>query len=131
MSTIRACVLTGLLLALAAAEPAAAQVQPGSSHQERFGFCMSRGEFNCMRRVVEGDIPYAAFQDLSGRRTRVRVCVKDREGRRCWPRKRAAKAYDIIEVPILYRTTGKHLTTWRVKGKVVGRWRWRVRPEPE
>jgi hypothetical protein len=32
---------------------------------------------------------------------------------------------------VLYKNTGLQLTTWQVKGKVVGRWRWRVVPEPE
>jgi hypothetical protein len=131
MSTIRACALTGLVLSLAAAEPAAARVETGASDQPRFRACMGSGAFNCMRRVIEGDIPYATFQDRSGKRPRVRVCVRDREGRRCWPRQRPARRDGVVQIPILYRTTGKHVTTWRVKGKVVRRWHWRVKPEPE
>jgi hypothetical protein len=125
MSKITACVLTCLALSLIAASPATA----GS--QKRFRTCMSKGGFTCTKRVVEGDIPYASFKDRSGKRPRVRVCVKDREGRRCWPRRRPAKSGAILYEPILYRTTGRHVTTWRVNGNVVGRWRWKVVPEPE
>jgi hypothetical protein len=32
---------------------------------------------------------------------------------------------------VLYQNTGRQLTTWHVKGKVVGRWRWRVVLESE
>jgi hypothetical protein len=32
---------------------------------------------------------------------------------------------------IKYRTGGAHVTTWRVSGKVVARWHWRLVPEPE
>jgi hypothetical protein len=115
--------VTVLAVSLVAAQPAAAQ--------KRFRTCMSKGGFSCAKRIEEGDIPYASFKDRSGKRPRVRVCVKDREGRRCWPRRRPAKSGAILYEPILYRTTGKHVTTWRVNGKVVGRWRWRVVPESE
>jgi hypothetical protein len=122
MSKIVVCIVTALALSLVAAQPAAAH------EQKRFRTCMSKGGFTCAKRIEEGDIPYAAFKDRSGKRPRVRVCVKDREGRRCWPRRRA-KSGEILYEPILYRNTGKHVTTWRVNGKVVGRWRWRVVPE--
>jgi hypothetical protein len=124
--------VVGALAAIAAAPaPAAAGDQPSSSHDERFQFCMVESGPRCRERFVAGDLPYARFQDLSGRRTRVRVCVRDRQGRRCWRSKRPAKRYGFVTQRILYRTTGRHLTTWTVGGKVVGRWRWRVVPELE
>jgi hypothetical protein len=83
----------------------------------------------CGRRVEEGDIPYARFKDRSGRRPRVRVCVRDRGGRYCLPRRRPARRYGFLYHPVLYKNTGRQLTTWHVKGKMVGRWRWRVVPE--
>lgn len=129
MLKLRACALTAVVVSVAAAEPAAARAESDVS-QPRFRACMGGGNFDCMRRVIEGDIPYAVFRDRSGRRPWVRVCVRDREGRRCWPRQRAGKR-GFVRIPILYRTTGKHVTTWRVKGEVVRRWRWRVKPEPE
>jgi hypothetical protein len=124
MPKLRACVVTALALFVVAAQPASAEAQ------KRFRTCMSKGGFTCAKRIVEGDIPYASFKDRSGKRPWVRVCVKDREGRRCWPRRRARSGAILYE-PILYRTIGRHVTTWRVKGKVVGRWRWRVVSEPE
>jgi hypothetical protein len=59
----------------------------------------------------------------------LRVCLRDRDGRSCQPRR--ARAHALLYQPVLYRNTGPQLTTWRVRGKVVGRWRWRVVPEPE
>ena len=79
--------------------------------------------------MEEGDIPYASFKDRRGRRPQVRVCVRDRDGRYCLPRQRPARRYGVLIQPVLYKNTGPQLTTWRVKGKVVGRWRWRVVPE--
>jgi hypothetical protein len=81
--------------------------------------------------MEEGDIPYASFKDRSGRRPLVRVCVRDRDGRYCLPRQRPARRYGLLYQPVLYKNTGPQLATWRVKGKVVGRWRWRVVPESE
>jgi hypothetical protein len=118
-------VLTVLAVSIAVAQPAAAEAQ------KRFRTCMSKGGFTCAKHIEEGDIPYASFKDRRGKRPWVRVCVKDREGRRCWPRRRAPKGGKILYEPILYRTIGRHVTTWRVKGKVVGLWRWRVVSEPE
>ena len=61
----------------------------------------------------------------------MRVCVRDRDGRYCLPRRRPARRYGVLYQPVLYKNTGRQLTTWRVNGKIVGRWRWRVVPEPE
>jgi hypothetical protein len=97
---------------------------------ERYQTCMRVGSA-CGRRVEEGDIPYASFKDRSGRRPRVRVCVRDRDGRYCLPRRRPARRNGVLYQPVLYKNTGRQLTTWHVKGKIVGRWRWRVVPEAE
>jgi hypothetical protein len=86
---------------------------------------------DCGRRVEEGDIPYASFKDRSGRRPLVRVCVRDRDGRYCLSRQRPARRYGLLYQPVLYKNTGPQLATWRVRGEVVGRWRWRVVPESE
>jgi hypothetical protein len=83
----------------------------------------------CSRRVEEGDIPYASFRDRRGRRPRVRVCVRDRDGRYCLPRRRPPRRNGVLLQPVLYKNTGPQLTSWRVGGRVVGRWRWRVVPE--
>jgi hypothetical protein len=97
---------------------------------KRYQTCIRVGT-DCGRRVEEGDIPYASFKDRSGRRPRVRVCVRDRDGRYCLPRRRPARRYGVLYQPVLYKNTGQQLTTWQVKGEVVGRWRWRVVPESE
>jgi hypothetical protein len=113
----------------AAATPAGAA--PASDHltAKRYQTCIRVGE-DCGRRVEEGDIPYASFRDRSGQRPRVRVCVRDRDGRYCLPRQRVPRN-GVLYQPVLYKNTGRQLTTWHVNGKVVGRWRWRVVPEPE
>jgi hypothetical protein len=120
-----------LALALAATATPAGGV-PASDHAraERYHTCIRVGA-DCGRRVEEGDIPYASFKDRSGRRPRVRVCVRDRDGRYCLPRRRPARRHAVLYQPVLYKNTGPQLTTWRVKGNVVGRWRWRVVPESE
>jgi hypothetical protein len=121
-----------LTLVLAPAAVAAAGGAPASDRSQagRYHTCIRVGS-DCGRRVVEGDIPYASFKDRSGRRPRVRVCVRDRDGRYCLPRRRPARRHGVLSQPVLYKNTGPQLTTWRVKGKVVGRWRWRVVAEPE
>jgi hypothetical protein len=95
---------------------------------QRYQACMLVG-VACGRRVEEGDIPFARFRDRSGRRPRVRVCVRDRDGRYCLPRRRPPRRNGVLLQPVLYKNTGRQVTTWRVGGKVVGRWRWRVVPE--
>ena len=121
-----------LTLALAPAAVASAAGAPASDRSKagRYHTCIRVGS-DCGRRVVEGDIPYASFKDRSGRRPRVRVCVRDRDGRYCLPRRRPARCHGVLFQPVLYKNTGPQLTTWRVNGKVVGRWRWRVVSEPE
>jgi hypothetical protein len=108
--------------ALANGPSASDAVQP-----QRFQTCMwvSGG---CGSRVEEGDIPFARLRDRSGRRPLVRVCVRDRDGRYCLTRRRPAPN-GVLFQPVLYKNTGRQVTTWRVKGRVVGRWRWRVVPE--
>jgi hypothetical protein len=125
--------LAGLLAALAglaAGTPAAAAAEPGTSHGGRYRFCMLESS-GCSHRFVGGDLPSARFEDRSGARPRVQVCVRDRRGRRCWPAQRPRRPRAAVARHILYRTTGAHVTTWLVSGKVVGRWRWRVVPESE
>ena len=117
------------LVAVAAA-PAAGAPASDSAEAKRYQTCIRVGS-DCGRRVEEGDIPYASFKDRSGRRPLVRVCVRDRDGRYCLPRQRPARRYGLLYQPVLYKNTGPQLATWRVKGRVVGRWRWRVVPEPE
>ena len=122
-------ILTTLLFALAAA-PAGGDSSSARAESQRYQACMRVGT-DCGRRVVEGDIPYASFKDRSGRRPKVRVCVRDRDGRYCLPRRRPPLRGGVLYQPVLYKNTGRQLTTWRVDGKIVGRWRWRVVPEPE
>jgi hypothetical protein len=123
--------LATLVFALAvAAAPAGGVSASDRLAGQRYQSCMQVGS-DCGRRVVEGDIPYARFKDRSGRRPRVRVCVRDRDGRYCLRRQRPARGSGVLFQPVLYKNTGRQLTTWRVNGKVVGRWRWRVVPEPE
>jgi hypothetical protein len=121
------------LAAVAAGGAPAGDASTGASRVERagdrFATCMRVGT-TCGRRVVEGDIPYASFRDRTGARPRVRVCVRDRDGRYCLPRRRPPRGGLLLQ-PVLYKNTGPQLTTWRVKAKVVGRWRWRVTQEPE
>jgi hypothetical protein len=127
-------ILATLAFAVVAAGPAAGGVPAGNPLQatqgQRYQTCMRVGG-DCGRRVEEGDIPYASFKDRSGRRPRVRVCVRDRDGRYCLPRRRPARPDAVLYQPVLYKNTGLQRTTWRVKGKVVGSWRWRVVPESE
>jgi hypothetical protein len=127
-------ILATLAFAVAAAGPSAAGAPAGdhlrASQSKRYQTCIRVGS-DCGRRVEEGDIPYASFKDRSGRRPRVRVCVRDREGRYCLPRRRPARRYGVLYQPVLYKNTGPQRTTWLVKGRVVGRWRWRVVPESE
>ena len=61
------------------------------------------------------------------------VSASDRlDSRRyCLRRRRPARRGGVLFQPVLYRNTGRQLTTWRVNGKIVGRWRWRVVPEIE
>ena len=121
-------IFTILAFALAAgAPPAAGAAATDSVRAGRFQTCMQVGT-DCGRRVEEGDIPYANFRDGSGRRPRVRVCVRDRDGRYCLPRWRPPRN-GVLSLPVLYKNIGSQVTTWRVKGKVVGLWRWRVVPE--
>jgi hypothetical protein len=120
--------LVALLVVLAAASAAAAD-GPGSSHHGRYRFCMA-GSSGCGHRFVGGDLPAARFEDRSGRRPRVRVCVRDRRGTRCLRARRPGRS-GVLAQSIAYRMVGPHVTTWRVRGEVVGRWRWRVVPEPE
>jgi hypothetical protein len=114
--------------ATAGAAPAGAD-RPATDdvRAKRFHACMRVGT-ECSRRVEEGDIPYASIKDRSGGRPRVRVCVRDRDGRYCLPRRRPPRNGTLYQ-PVLYKNTGSQLTTWHVGGKVVGRWRWRVVPE--
>jgi hypothetical protein len=116
-----------VLFALAGGAPPATA---GAEHLQakRYHTCMRVGT-ECSRRVEEGDIPYASFKDRSGRRPRVRVCVRDRDGRYCLRRQRPPGRRAVLYQPVLYKNTGPQVTTWRVGGKVVGRWRWRVTPE--
>jgi hypothetical protein len=124
-------ILATLVLALAVAVAPAGGVPASERAQaKRYQTCIRVG-VACGRRVEEGDIPYASFKDRSGRRPRVRVCVRDRDGRYCLPRRRPPRRYGVLYQPVLYKNTGAQLTTWRVKGRVVGRWRWRVVPESE
>jgi hypothetical protein len=127
-------ILATLTFAAAAAGPPAAGAPAGdhlqASQGKRYQTCIRVGG-DCGRRVEEGDIPYASFKDRRGRRPRVRVCVRDRDGRYCLPVRRPARRYGVLYQPVLYKNTGPQRTTWRVKGKVVGRWRWRVVPESE
>ena len=113
--------LLGLVALGAAAAPASAA---------RYHGCMAESS-GCQHRFVAGDLPIARFQDASGRRTRVRVCVRDSEGTRCWRSRRPRKRFGFVTQIIKYRTGGAHVTTWRVRGKVVARWHWRLVPEPE
>jgi hypothetical protein len=118
-----------LVFALATPAGSAGGGSARDTHQaKRFQTCMRVGS-ECGRRVEEGDIPYASFRDRSGRRPRVRVCVRDRDGRYCLARRRPARPYALLYQPVLYKNIGVQVTTWRVKGRVVGRWRWRVVPE--
>jgi hypothetical protein len=119
-------VVATLVLALAA--PASGASASDALQPKRFQTCMRVGS-ECSRRVEEGDVPFASFRDRSGRRPRVRVCVRDRDGRYCLTRRRPARPNSVLYQPVLYKNTGPQLTTWRVKGRVVGRWRWRVVPE--
>jgi hypothetical protein len=118
------------ILAILAFAPAVGAPPAAADHvlAGRYHTCMRVGT-ECGRRVEEGDIPYASFRDRSGARPRVRVCVRDRDGRYCLPRLRPARRRALLYQPVLYKNTGPQVTTWRVKGKVVGRWRWRVVPE--
>jgi hypothetical protein len=117
-----------LAVALAAGAPAGGVPTTDHLRAKRFHTCMRVGS-DCGRRVEEGDIPFASFKDRSGGRPRVRVCVRDRDGRYCLPRRRPPRAGAFLYQPVLYKNTGAQVTTWRVGGKVVGRWRWRVVPE--
>ncbi len=122
-------ILATLVFALTvAAAPAGGVAASDHRDAKRFRTCMQVGT-GCGRHVEEGDIPYARFKDRSGNRPRVRVCVRDRDGRYCLPRRRPPRSNGVLYQPVLYKNTGRQLTTWRVKGKVVGRWRWRVVPE--
>ena len=126
-------ILAGLALTLAAITVpagAAGGEDARAGRVDRFGTCMRVGT-ECGRLVYEGDIPYASFRDRSGRRPLVRVCVRDREGRYCLARRRPPRRHGLLLQNVLYRNTGRHLTTWRVNGEVVGRWRWRVAPESD
>jgi hypothetical protein len=121
-------VVATLVFALTApAAPANGALASDALQPKRFQTCMWVGG-DCGRRVEEGDIPFASLRDRSGRRPRVRVCVRDRDGRYCLARRRPAPNGRLFQ-PVLYKNTGPHVTTWRVKGRVVGRWRWRVVPE--
>jgi hypothetical protein len=93
---------TGLaaLLALVALGPTAA---PASA--ARYHGCMAESS-GCQHRFVAGDLPIARFQDASGRRTRVRVCVRDSEGTRCWRSRRPRKRFGFVTQIIKYRTGG-------------------------
>jgi hypothetical protein len=128
-AVLRAVPVLGVLLFMLAAPAGSAGGVTASDavRAERFETCMQVGS-QCGRRVEEGDIPYARFKDRSGRRPRVRVCVRDRDGRYCLPRRRP-RLGGVLFQPVLYKNTGIQVTTWRVKGRVVGRWRWRVVPE--
>jgi hypothetical protein len=122
------------ILAILAFAPAAGAPPAGGAaatdhlRGERYQTCMRVGN-DCGRRVEEGDIPFASFKDRGGGRPRVRVCVRDRDGRYCLPRRRPPRRNAVLTQPVLYKNTGAQLTTWSVNGKVVGRWRWRVVPE--
>jgi hypothetical protein len=119
-----------LVVAMAAAAAPAGGAPPSDGlSAKRYQTCILVGN-DCGRRVVEGDIPYASLRDRTGRRPRVRVCVRDRDGRYCLPRQRVPRN-GVLYQPVLYKNTGRQLTTWHVNGKVAGRWRWRVVPEPE
>ena len=120
--------LATLVSTLVAAAPAGGVAASDHLDAKRYRTCMHVAS-GCGRHVEEGDIPYARFRDRSGNRPRVRVCVRDRDGRYCLPRRRAPRSKGVLYQPVLYKNTGKQLTTWHVKGKVVGRWRWRVVPE--
>jgi hypothetical protein len=121
-------VVASLVIALTGpAVPANDASASDAVQSKRFQTCMWVGS-GCGRRVEEGDIPFASLRDRSGRRPRVRVCVRDRNGHYCLARRRPAPNGRLFQ-PVLYKTTGPHVTTWRVKGRVVGRWRWRVVPE--
>jgi hypothetical protein len=120
-------ILAAIGFAVAAAAPAAHARAADATHAKRYQTCMRVGN-DCSRRVEEGDIPFASFKDRRGGRARVRVCVRDRDGRYCLPRRRPPRT-GLLYQPVLYKNTGVQVTTWRVKGKVVGRWRWRVTPE--
>jgi hypothetical protein len=122
-------ILALVVLTLAAGTPSAGGVAATDDDQaKRYRTCMRVGS-DCGRRVEEGDIPFASFRDRSGGRPRVRVCVRDRDGRYCLRRQRPPRRNAVLYQPVLYKNTGRQLTTWHVKGKVVGRWRWRVTPE--
>jgi hypothetical protein len=116
--------------AVAGGPPAPAGDHAQASQGKRYQTCIRVGA-DCGRRVEEGDIPYASFRDRSGRRPRVRVCIRDRDGRYCLPVRRPPRRHGVLNQPVLYKNTGLQRTTWLVKGKVVGRWRWRVVPESE
>ena len=123
-------VLAGLIAGVTGTGALAGE-QPSSSHQERYQFCMVESGLNCHEKFYGGDLPRARFQELGGLRPKVRLCVKDPKGTRRFKRRRPSKRFDIMFWSINPRVVGKHVTTWRVKGKVVGRWRWRFLPEPE
>jgi hypothetical protein len=121
-------ILAALALAgLASATGAPAEIERHAAHNARFQTCMLAGT-GCSHRVEEGDIPYARLKDRRGERPRVRTCVRDTDGKYCLPRARPGANGRLFQ-PVLYRNTGRHKTTWRVSGKVVGRWRWRVQPK--
>jgi hypothetical protein len=119
-------VLAAAGLASTAGAPAA-ELDSHVSKNQRFKTCMVVG-VGCGHRVEEGDIPYARLKDRRGRSPRVRTCVRDSEDKYCLPRERAGANGRLVQ-PVLYQNTGRQKTTWRVNGKVVGRWRWRVVPK--
>ena len=124
-------ILATLVFALvAAAAPAGGVSASDQLDGPRYQACMRVGS-DCGRRVEGGDIPYARFKDRTGRRPLVRVAVRDRDGRYCLRARRPARRSGVLFQPVLYKNAGRQVTTWRVNGKIVARWRWRVVPEPE
>jgi anaerobic selenocysteine-containing dehydrogenase len=115
------------LAGLTAATASPADIDTRAAKNQRFKTCMVVAS-GCGHRVEEGDIPYARLKDRRGGSPRVRTCIRDRDGKYCLPRERPGAGGRLVQ-PVLYRNTGRQKTTWRVNGKVVGSWRWRVQPK--
>ncbi len=75
-----------------------------------------------------GDLPGASFQAFRGANVTYRICIYSPGGSRC-KTKTTGKRGERSLVPINAHATGVYNVTWKVRGKIVARYSYRVKPE--